>query len=82
MYILSSNIYYVRLLFKLKLEMCTIPQDESMTRQMKERLVDTWVPRILNFSKKLKRPAVIMDDMDEAVTKGDISESGMFLIKE
>jgi hypothetical protein len=62
----------------MKLEMCRIMCDESATRVMKDNLADTWLPKVLQYCKKLNVEATtdLLNDMDSAIALGEISEKG------
>lgn len=49
---------------------------------MKEHLVDTWVPKIIQHCKKVEKGPIVelMNSMDKALSNGEVGEKGKLKI--
>ena len=62
--------------------MCRVMADDSVTRVMKERMEDTWLPKILQYARKTEKPSVrkVLNEMEKSITLAQISEKGNVLM--
>ena len=59
--------------------MCYIFENMEMTRMIKSRITDTWVPKIVGYIEKANENqelSNLMGEMKEAIAEGFLSETG------
>ena len=63
------------------MEICRIFDDVEFCKNMKVSLAGTWIPRILSYMESSDKPMVkkILDEMEQAINDGLISETGNFI---
>ncbi len=63
------------------MEICRTFDDVEFCKNMKVSLAGTWIPRILSYMESSDRPMVkkILDEMEQAINDGLISETGNFI---
>ena len=70
---LWQTIFYILHCLKLKQEMCQVMGDKDVTILMKERMIDTWLPKILSYVQKSEKSSLkkLVEEMDsiQQVTK-------------
>ena len=59
--------------------MCYIFENMEMTKMIKNRIVDTWMPKIVGYIEKSNENEELSDlmgEMKEAIAEGFLSETG------
>lgn len=61
--------------------MCRVMDDNDTTRLMKERMVDTWLPRILTYVQMSEKSTIkkLLQEMDSAIALDKLSQAGKLL---
>ena len=75
---LWQTIFYILHCLKLKQEMCRVMGDKDVTILMKERMIDTWLPKILSYVQKSEKSSLkkLVEEMDSAISEDKLNPAG------
>ena len=58
--------------------MCRVMGDKDITGLMKERMIDTWLPKILSYVQQSEKSSLkkLVEEMDSAISEDKLNPAG------